>query len=61
MPSLEHKEERMELRKLKGELGRIGGLVKQALANGADKKTVHELLHELDTRQREIQKQIEKL
>ena len=45
----------MELRRLKGDLGRLGGLVKQALANGADKHTVHRLLHELDARQRELQ------
>jgi hypothetical protein len=46
------------LRRLKGDLGRIGGLVKQALANGADRLTVHRLLHELDTRQREVQQAI---
>ena len=55
VPSLEHQEARMELRRLKGDLGRLGGLVKQALANGADKHTVHRLLHELDARQRELQ------
>ncbi len=45
----------MELRRLKGDLGRLGGLIKQALANGADKHVVHRMLHELDTRQRELQ------
>ena len=45
----------MELRRLKGDLGRLGGLVKQALANGADRSLVHKLLHELDARQREVQ------
>ena len=45
----------MELRRLKGDLGRLGGLVKQALANGADRNLVHKLLHELDARQREVQ------
>lgn len=55
VPSLEHQEARLELRRLKGDLGRVGGLIKQALANGADRQTVHKLLHELDARQREIQ------
>ena len=55
VPSLEHQEARLELRRIKGDLGRLGGLVKQALANGADKHTVHKLLHELDARQRELQ------
>jgi hypothetical protein len=54
VPSLEHHEARLELRQLKGDLGRLGGLVKQALANGADRALVHKLLHELDARQREV-------
>ena len=58
MPSLEHQEARLELRRIKGDLGRLGGLVKQALASGADKHTVHRLLHELDARQRELQSAI---
>lgn len=55
VPSLEHQEARLELRRLKGDLGRLGGLLKQALANGADRLTIHKLLHELDARQREVQ------
>jgi hypothetical protein len=55
VPSLEHQEARLELRKIKADLGRLGGLVKQALANGADRELVHKLLHELDARQRELQ------
>ena len=58
VPSLEHQAARSVLRRLKGDLGRLGGLVKQALANGADKQTVHRLLHELDARQRELQQAI---
>ena len=58
VPSLEQQEARIELRRLKGDLGRLGGLVKQALANGADRQTVHRLLRELDTRQRELQQAI---
>lgn len=55
VPSLEHQEARLELRRLKGDLGRLGGLLKQALVNGADRQTIHKLLHELDARQREVQ------
>jgi hypothetical protein len=55
VPSLEHQEARLELRRIKADLGRLGGLIKQALANGADRETVHRLLHELDARQRELQ------
>lgn len=58
VPSLEHQVARIELRRLKGDLGRLGGLVKQALANGADRQTVHRLLQELDARQREVQKAV---
>ena len=54
VPSLEHQEARLELRRIKGDLGRLGGLVKQALAEGADRALVHKLLHELDARQREL-------
>jgi len=54
VPSLEHQEARLELRGIKGDLGRLGGLVKQALAEGADRTLVHRLLHELDARQREL-------
>ena len=58
VPSLEQQEARIELRQLKGDLGRLGGLVKQALAHGADRQIVHRLLYELDARQREIQQAI---
>ena len=58
VPSLEQQEARIELRRLKGDLGRLGGLLKQALANGADRHLIHRLLHELDARQREVQKAV---
>lgn len=61
VPSLEHREFRLELQRLKGDLGRTGGLVKQALANGADRNTVHKLLHELDARQREVRETIARI
>jgi hypothetical protein len=54
VPSLEHLEARLELRRIKGDLGKLGGLVKQALAGGADRELVHRLLRELDARQREL-------
>lgn len=61
MPSMEHLDAILDLRRLKGDLGRAGGLVKQALANGADRHTVHRLLSELDARQREIQAAIARI
>ena len=61
VPSLEHHEARLELRRLKGDLGRLGGLVKQALAHGADRQIVHKLLRELDVRQREVQAAAERI
>lgn len=61
VPSLEHQEARLEFRRLKGDLGRLGGLLKQALANGADRQTVHKLLHELDARQRDVQAAAERI
>ncbi|WP_442886170.1 plasmid mobilization protein [Desulfovibrio sp. 1188_IL3213] len=61
VPSLEHHEARLELRRLKGDLGRLGGLIKQALANGADRHIVHKLLHELDARQRDVQAAAERI
>jgi len=54
VPSLERQEARLELRRMKGDLGRLGGLIKQALAEGADRALVHKLLHDLDARQREL-------
>ena len=54
VPSLEYQEARLELRRIRGDLGRLGGLVKLALAEGADRGLVHKLLHELDARQREL-------
>jgi hypothetical protein len=54
VPSLECQAARMELRRLKADLGRLGGLVKQALAEGADRTLVHRLLRELDARQQEV-------
>lgn len=53
VPGLEHVRLRLELRRLHGDLGKLGGLVKQALSEGPDRYLVHKLLHELDRRQKE--------
>ena len=54
IPSLEQQQARREILKINADLGRLGGLVKQALANGADRQKVHELLSEIDAGQREL-------
>lgn len=60
--SLEHVEERLELRRLKGLLGNIGGLLKQALAaEAADRAEVSRLLRQIDERQRSIQALIDRI
>lgn len=52
--SIEHQQERRELRRMRGDLGRIGGLLKQALATGVDKERIFPLLRELDSLQQEM-------
>ena len=60
--SLEHIEERLELRRLKGLLGNIGGLLKQAIAaEAADRAEVSRLLRQIDERQRSIQALIDRI
>jgi len=60
--SLEHIQLRNELRKIRGDLGRIGGLIKQTLAAGsASKHTVYKLLGELDARQEELKNAVDKI
>ena len=54
VPSLEHQEARIELRRLKGDLGRLGGLLKQAIAADGDKITLQRLLREVDAGMREL-------
>lgn len=58
VPGLEHIKLQLELRRLRGDLGSLGGLVKLALSEGADRHLVHKLLHELDKRQREVQEAV---
>ena len=59
--SLEHEQERMELRRMKGEIRQIGGLLKQAIASGADKAHVSLILRSLDKFQQEIQSLIRRI
>ncbi len=56
--SLEYTRERLELYRIHGDLGRLGGLLKQALANGADKQQIYVLLREIDLRQKEMKQAI---
>ena len=59
--SLEYERERLELRRLRGELGQMGGLLKQAMAGGADKVQVGMYLRGLDKCRADIQALIAKL
>lgn len=53
--SLEYQQERRELRKINADLGRMGGLLKQALANGAERQVVYPLLKNIDRLQNEME------
>ena len=58
--SLEHAHVRNELRLLRGDLGRIGGLIKQLLAHQiVDKHRVHQELSKLDALQKKIDHTVE--
>ena len=46
--SLEHQQERMEMRCFRGEVARLGGLLKQAIAAGYPKEQVNPLLRRMD-------------
>ncbi len=54
VPSLENHQARRELLKINADLGRLGGLLKQALANGAEPQQVKALLKQIDDRQNEL-------
>ena len=58
LPNLECHEAMIELSRLRGELNRLGSSLKQALADGKDKHTIDNLLHELDVQQREAKRVI---
>ena len=60
--SLEPQMYRLEIRRLRGDLGRLGGLFKQSLAEG--KGLEHELrrlMREIDMRQKELKEIIGKI
>ena len=54
VPSLEHKQAVQEIIKARADLGRLGGLFKQAIAAGGDKFTLNRLLKEVDIGMREL-------
>lgn len=61
VPSLENQQARRELLKINADLGRLGGLLKQALAQGADKPTISRLLGQLDQRQLELKAAVKRI
>ncbi|CAK7041469.1 MAG: hypothetical protein DELT_02844 [Desulfovibrio sp.] len=54
VPTLEHKQAVSEIIKARADLGRLGGLFKQAIAADGDKHTLHRLLREVDAGMREL-------
>ncbi len=54
VPTLEHKQSVQEIIKARSDLGRLGGLLKQAIAADGDKHTLHRLLREVDAGMREL-------
>ena len=53
VPSLEHKHAVQEIIKARADLGRLGGLLKQAIAADGDKFALQRLLREVDAGMRE--------
>ena len=58
VPSREDSQARRELLKVNADLGRLGGLLKQALAAGQSKEAVYALLHRIDQAQRLLAEKI---
>ena len=54
VPTLEHKQAVQEIIKARADLGRLGGLLKQAIAAEGDKFTLQRLLREVDAGMREL-------
>jgi hypothetical protein len=54
VPTLEHKQAVQEIIKARADLGRLGGLFKQAIAAGGDKHMLHRLLREVDAGMRKL-------
>lgn len=58
---LENQQARRELLKINADLGRLGGLLKQALAQGADKSSISKLLGQIDQRQLELKEAVKRI
>ena len=54
VPSLEHKQAVQEIIKARADLGRLGGLFKQAIAADGDKFTLQRLLREIEAGQLQL-------
>ncbi len=54
VPTLEHKQAVQEIIKARADLGRLGGLLKQAIAADGDKIIIQRLLREVDAGMREL-------
>ena len=54
VPSLEHKQAVQDIIKARADLGRLGGLLKQAIAADGDKFALQRLLREVDMGMREL-------
>lgn len=54
VPSLEHKQAVQDIIKARTDLGRLGGLLKQAIAADGDKFALQRLLREVDMGMREL-------
>jgi hypothetical protein len=60
--SLEHQRFRLELRHLRADLGRLGGLFKLSLSeNKGPEHELRRLLHEIDLRQKELREVVGKI
>ena len=59
--SREDQQARRELLKVNADLGRLGGLLKQALSQGQSRERIHGLLHTIDQMQAMLKERILKL
>jgi len=59
--SREDQQARRELLKVNADLGRLGGLLKQALAAGAGREQIHRLLHQIDQIQAMLKEKVQAL
>ena len=59
--SREDQQARRELLKVNADLGRLGGLLKQALSQGHSRERIHGLLHGIDQLQKALKERIRNL